>query len=119
MRLRSVNSKWESSSPMARLVCDQKDSDALVTIKGQNWGKRTANLHAKRLQKIDNTIIKCLEVKDGVFPQSLGILYKIKGSQVSKNEKSGQQERHFKVQIEGGDQRGGDQHQNYRILISH
>lgn len=68
-------------------------------------GSKIVRVHANRLRRIPDGVIESGDPEDGMFPDSLRVLERISGTQTREN-KEGQEERHFKVRIAG--QRGAN-----------
>ncbi len=64
-------------------------------------GDRTARVHANRLRRIGDGVMESGEPKDGVFPDSLRTLGKIRGTKVAHCDQTGDVVRWFKVQVGG------------------
>ncbi len=64
-------------------------------------GDRRARVHANRLRKINDAVVESGEPRDGVFPDSLRMLGKIRGAKESPCPETGELIRWFRVQVGG------------------
>lgn len=62
-------------------------------------GEKHVRVHTNRLRKIHADVVQSRQPEDGVFPDSMRMLRKIKGTNIVTHEETGQPERMFRMQI--------------------